>query len=487
MKWGKWLSTASLNSATPPDGWPEGQLPSTVNDCAREMMAQIKVGISNVQFIDLDFSPTQTGNTTFTVPGNQASVFHYGRRIQASDATTLYGTVISSMFTTNTGVTLRMDSGALGGSLSAVAIGFPTQTNTSLPENVYRRKNILINGQLDIWQRTSGAAFGAGLSGRYIADRWAVISNISVGAVNVSRLERSASAVHAPTLAQAGVFITNSIGFSVSAVDSGLAGTEFLYLTQIVEGYNWRQMAHKPMSLSFWANSNKTGTYCVSFTNAGANNSYIAEYTISAASTWEKKTIAIPEAPTTGTWDYSSGTGLEVHLILAAGIGRTMSAGVWSASSGLATSSQTNFLSSAGNVIKFTGFQLEEGTQATPLEPVNYLDELNRCLRYYQEIPATSTNGAIAYLGFATTTVNAQFMKEFPAMRAQPTVTYPPVANVAIGRADGSTFGCSAISTTRLTPTSLTIAAVQVAGGNLTLGLGAWLGMGFPIALDAEL
>jgi len=31
--------TASSNNAAPPNGWPEGQAPSTVNDCAREMMA----------------------------------------------------------------------------------------------------------------------------------------------------------------------------------------------------------------------------------------------------------------------------------------------------------------------------------------------------------------------------------------------------------------------------------------------------------------
>jgi hypothetical protein len=37
-----WDSTAASNNATPPDGWPEGQAPSTVNDCAREMMAAVK-------------------------------------------------------------------------------------------------------------------------------------------------------------------------------------------------------------------------------------------------------------------------------------------------------------------------------------------------------------------------------------------------------------------------------------------------------------
>lgn len=37
-----WSETAASNNSTPPDGWPEGQNPSTVNNCAREMMAALK-------------------------------------------------------------------------------------------------------------------------------------------------------------------------------------------------------------------------------------------------------------------------------------------------------------------------------------------------------------------------------------------------------------------------------------------------------------
>lgn len=37
-----WQETAANNNVTPPAGWPEGQAPSTVNDCAREMMGALK-------------------------------------------------------------------------------------------------------------------------------------------------------------------------------------------------------------------------------------------------------------------------------------------------------------------------------------------------------------------------------------------------------------------------------------------------------------
>jgi hypothetical protein len=37
-----WNEVAASNNVTPPAGWPEGQAPSTVNDCAREMMGALK-------------------------------------------------------------------------------------------------------------------------------------------------------------------------------------------------------------------------------------------------------------------------------------------------------------------------------------------------------------------------------------------------------------------------------------------------------------
>src|ERR1700688_2597133 len=130
MKWGLWSVTAASNSATPPDGWPEGQLPSTVNDCAREMMAQIRTGLNDLQFVDLGVTPTQTGNTTFTLAGNQMQWYQYGTRVKANvGGTNFYGTVTSASFTTNTGVTLRFDPAfgvsqtPLTNSLSAEATG----------------------------------------------------------------------------------------------------------------------------------------------------------------------------------------------------------------------------------------------------------------------------------------------------------------------------------------------------------------------------
>lgn len=125
MKWGLWSTTAGSNSATPPDGWPEGQLPSTVNDCAREMMASIRTGMNDLAqgFIDLGMSPTFVSTTKFTTPSNDLNYLPVGTRFRASDATTLYGIVISASFSTNSAFTVTLDSGNLSTSLSSIAVG----------------------------------------------------------------------------------------------------------------------------------------------------------------------------------------------------------------------------------------------------------------------------------------------------------------------------------------------------------------------------
>ena len=60
---------------------------------------------------------------TFAVVGNLTTRYTVGRRVKCTDATTLYGTIASSTFTSVTTVVLTMDSGALSGSLTEVALG----------------------------------------------------------------------------------------------------------------------------------------------------------------------------------------------------------------------------------------------------------------------------------------------------------------------------------------------------------------------------
>lgn len=138
MKLGRWSTTAGNNNTTPPDGWPEGQAPSTVNDCAREMMAAIRTAFADLQFFDQDLTPTYVSATQFSVAGDQTSAIHAGRRLKIYDATatvatTIYATVTTASFTAVTNIHISADAGQLTSSLSSFAMAILSSNNHSLP------------------------------------------------------------------------------------------------------------------------------------------------------------------------------------------------------------------------------------------------------------------------------------------------------------------------------------------------------------------
>ena len=80
-------------------------------------------------------TPTYVSSTSFTAVGDQRTTFTNGRRIQASvTAGTVYGEVVSTVFTSLTTVTVQMDPGqALDSGLSSINVGITSYFNTSVP------------------------------------------------------------------------------------------------------------------------------------------------------------------------------------------------------------------------------------------------------------------------------------------------------------------------------------------------------------------
>lgn len=174
-KLGRWSTAAGSNNAAVPDGWPEGQLPSTVNNCAREMMASIRTAFEDLQYVDQDFTPTFITASSFSVPGNQTSAVHIGRRLKCFDATAgvqqvIYGTVVSVSFTAVTTIHIEADAGSLTSSLSSFGISIIANTpNNALPRNlVLTVSSIAVLG-------------GMSISGSLAMNTLAVSSSASIG------------------------------------------------------------------------------------------------------------------------------------------------------------------------------------------------------------------------------------------------------------------------------------------------------------------
>jgi hypothetical protein len=306
---------------------------------------------------------------------------------------------------------------ASGGSLTANGLSF-TSINGG---PISGARNRIINGDMRIDQRRNGASLLISSTGTYTVDRFAAFA-IGGGAITVQQ----------STTAPPG--FSNSLQNTVTTVDSSLAATDEYGIYHNIEGFNVADLDFgtanaKTVTVSFWVRSSIIGTYGFSFKNSGSSRTYPTSYSISAANTWEYKTITIP-GDTTGTWLKSNGVGIEVHFCLGAGSSRLGTANAWvSANNGGATGS-TAWISNAGATFFLTGVQLEAGTVATPFERRSFGQELALCQRYFQksysqdQAPGAVNSEENAAIVIATSTTRASvFIKFFVEMRTDPTMT----------------------------------------------------------------
>jgi microcystin-dependent protein len=125
----KWSSSASGYSSVAGGSntinFAEGQAPGSVNNSAREMMAQIRSIYAPDEWGWVEHSATASvaSQTSFKLVGNQTSNWTAGRRWRLkSGSTTRYGSIVSSSYTAETTITVAVDSGSLSASHSLAAL-----------------------------------------------------------------------------------------------------------------------------------------------------------------------------------------------------------------------------------------------------------------------------------------------------------------------------------------------------------------------------
>lgn len=250
-----------------------------------------------------------------------------------------------------------------------------------IPAYIGSFKNKIINGSFDIWQR--GTTEVGVSSSKYLPDRFEFqISSDAV--VTLSRSETY------PTIGQAGRKFNYSYSVDVTTADAAIAAAQYAHINYKIEGYDTIALLGQVCTLSFWVYSTKTGTCCVNFRSSNSDRCYVAEYTVNSSNTWEYKTVTFAmEDGSTGTWNYTNGTGLNVAFQLACGTTYQGTANIWQNSTVFSTSSQINCLDSTDNVFRLTGIQLELGSSASNFESRSYQQELALCQRYFIKLAST--------------------------------------------------------------------------------------------------
>jgi hypothetical protein len=233
-------------------------------------------------------------------------------------------------------------------------------------------KNRIINGGMVLDQRNAGASVTPTADNTYSVDRFK------------ARLTQSSKySIQQSSTAPTG-FINSLLATSLSAysVTSG----DYFGINQSIEGLNvadlgWGTASASNVTLSFWVRSSLTGTFGGALFNSAFNRSYPFTYTISAANTWEQKSITIA-GDTSGTWLTTNGVGISVFISLGTGSTYSGTAGSWAGSGYVTATGSTSVVGTSGATFYITGVQLEKGSTATSFDYRPYGTELALCQRY---------------------------------------------------------------------------------------------------------
>ena len=300
---------------------------------------------------------------------------------------------------------------------ATIATTVDTNALTTRVNGASGKKNLVINGAMNVYQRGSVNITNAG--NEYTLDRFQAYWR--GGALATATKD---------TDVPAGQGFASSIKMDVTTGDALGAGNDLVLFRQKIEAQDLQHLEYghanaKTMTLTFWIKSTVTGTYILRASQPDASDRINSTaYTVSSANTWEKKTITIA-GDTSGVIDNNTSHGLEVTWCLGSGsdyTSGTRSNNTWIAYDATKQfQGQVNAVNSASNNIYITGVQLEVGSVATDFEHRTFAEELTLCQRYYYELQVAS--GTFAGISVGSTSIR------FPVALPTPLRTEPSIAS----------------------------------------------------------
>ncbi|MEG7098753.1 hypothetical protein V2B07_11580 [Pseudomonas aeruginosa] len=308
----------------------------------------------------------------------------------------------------------------------------PQQT---FPAQVYR-KNLLINGNFDIWQRGTSFTLNAPHGVAYTSDRWRVNTG-TVGSVTVTRQAFGLGQTEVP----------GEPAWFAQIVTSGGCDLSFRQRIESV-----KTLAGKKVTASFYAKANSNisiDAYLSQYFGTGGSPSATVNLiqTINLTTAWQKFSLTYDLASIAGkTLGSNGGDCLELLFFKAA----------------------TNFTVSVAQV------QVEESQIATPFEWRPLAQELVLCQRYFEKsyelgaAPGTLTRaGCALYQSLVAGAVGSSFNIWFAVRkRIAPVITThnPDVANQYV-RNTAASADCSTTTLGNLGQTCFSLNFTLPSGG----------------------
>ena len=336
------------------------------------------------------------------------------------------------------------------------------------------RRNLVINGAMQVAQRGTSKT-----------------SITTAGYYTVDRMQTEIQSAGTWTMTQSddvptGEGFTKSFKYDCTTADASLGVSDYFIQRYSFEGTDLQRLMYgtsdaKPVTVSFYIKSNKTGTYVCELQQLATDGTYPRSgkaFTINSANTWERKIITI-NGNTAKFIPEGAARGLDIMIWMAAGTNFT--SGTFNAGNSWTTDNServgalnVNIADNTANEILFTGLQMEIGTSATEFEHRSFAEELALCQRYYQSIK--TNDGAPAYNGHINASASAEVVVPLiTQMRTAPTgITVTNVGSWGIVTYGNLNRNCNSIAFSGASTKHVQLDCNDASGG-FTVGQGCML------------
>ena len=303
------------------------------------------------------------------------------------------------------------------------------------------RRNIVINGAMNVAQRSASVTGIGATSGYYTIDRYQIIAGATAGRFTMAQV----ADVHDG--------FANAMKLTCTTADASIAAGEYMGIHYRIEGQDLQQIKKgtsdaEKVTISFYVKGNASATYMLEVKDS--DNTRLNQNQFAVTTDWTRIEITL-NADTTGAFTDDNGLSLELSFWLHGG--STYTSGTYTANT---WAGQTNanrlvgissFFDSTDRTFFLTGLQMEVGSVATPFEHRSYGEELALCQRYYYELTDTSQATEDFAIGSAYNTSQLEMIIPFKVtMRAEPTCSVTASTDDFVALSNGGNDAFNGIS-----------------------------------------
>ena len=242
------------------------------------------------------------------------------------------------------------------------------------------RRNIVINGGMNVAQRsTSETGLGAS-SGYFTLDRFQTTFGSTAGRLTMSQV----AVTDLPGFA-------NALKLDCTTADTSIAAGENFRLQTLLEGQDLQQLkkgtsSAEKFTVSFYVKGNASATYMLELFDGDNSRHNTQQFAVT--SSWNRISLTFA-GDTTGAFDDDNAVSLYLNFWLHAGstyTGGTYTANTWASNTNANRAvGISSFFDSTDRTLEITGLQMEIGSVATPFEHRSFGEELALCQRYFQK------------------------------------------------------------------------------------------------------